>query len=773
MSSPLAKFWGLLCSLALVVTMLGAPGAQAAPAGVGEARSLGVPLRDTLLIGGIVGTIPDGTRVLWSVVSGTPAYVNAVDPTTGEVRVRVPLPGGQGSYAIRQAPDGTLYVATYNAAHLFRIAPGSTVAEDLGNPVPGETYIWSLALAPDGMLYGGTSPGGKVFSYDTSTGAVRDYGRIAAGQTYVKSLAWADGKLYGGAYASWEVTELDPVTGTTRPLPVPPGVEPAGKQVYDLNAWDGFLYARGDSAFPGTLHVYDLASGAWVHRVDGAAGLDVSPPGDDGRVWFFRQYEAGSSELVGFDPRTGAVQRTGLKAWGRIVNSRGIGWAEVNDPDYPGQSIVALGWRSMMFRFNPTTGATSTLRAQIPGEPTPVLALAAGDSGQVWAGGFLQGGIARVATADGATEYKRFSQVEHMLWHDGELIIGAYPDARVYRYDPARTWYSPEYSDEAPTQEANPLKLLDLKSHGQSRLKGLTVTAGKIVSGSTPANDTLGGTLAVMDRATGAVERIRDQLITDEGIFGLTSDGSSPVVYGVTTVAGGLSTTPPTQASATVFAYDVTTDAVLWEAHPDGAKTYQAIQMDAAGQLWMIATGKVLQLDPRTGAVVRTIDTGVTGSFELLALGEDGRSLYAMTGGSRVTLIDTLTGEATHLFDQAGSKMVHTNGELVFAVDTELVARAVPSTADLLPTIEATVRCTTVDLTVEGAREGDQLLVTGFWRGNKEQRVTVDASSWSSGKVPNWRSASSVIVRDGSVLEATRINLTRPDTCGPGGSRGR
>ncbi|MEV6104271.1 PQQ-binding-like beta-propeller repeat protein [Streptomyces sp. NPDC051940] len=647
---------------------LGVPPVPAGP------RSLGVPLQDVLLIGGTVGTMADGRRVIWSASSGTPAYLNAVDPTSGEPLLSVPLPGAGGAYGVEQAPDGTVYVGTYGTGRLFRLAPGATQAEDLGVPIAGETFVWNLVVAPDGTVYGGTSPGGKVFSFTPATRQFHDFGVMAPGETYVKSIAYADGKVYAGAYASWKLTELDVATGARRSLPAPPGLtDPAGKVVNDLRARGRFLYAR-EGTFPGPLRVYDLTTGAWTDTVEGAAGLDVSPPGPDGRVWFFRQFEAGSSELVGYDPVTRSQQRTGLKSYGRVVNTRGIGWAPVAADGYPGDSIVGLLWRGLMFRYNPDTGQFATLRTAIPGQPTQILALASGPRGKVYAGGFLQGGLATVSTKDGAADYHRFSQIESLLPTGQGLFIGAYPDARVYRYDPGRPWYSAEYSDEAPGGAENPVKLLDLKSHVQSRPQGVAATAGKVVVGSTPSGDTLGGSLSVLDARTGAVDTVVDNLVTDEGITALT--GRDGIVYGTTTVAGGLSTTPPTQDRATVFAYDVTSGRTLWEANPSpAARTISAITLDARGRLWSVVDGDVLQLDPRTGRTLRTLDTtaGHTGAGQL-ALDETGTTLYGLVGGKDVLAVDTDTGKWRPLFQQTALRMVYNAGELVFARDAELIA---------------------------------------------------------------------------------------------------
>ncbi|UWE11110.1 outer membrane protein assembly factor BamB family protein [Actinacidiphila bryophytorum] len=679
MRHPRTTLLAVTAALLAALTAGGLPSAAAAPpagpAPVGP-RSLGVPLEDTLLIGGTAGTMADGHHVMWSASSGTPAVLNAVDPTTGAPLLSVPLTGASGAYGVEQAADGTVYAGTYGDGKLFRLAPGATSAEDLGVPIPGETYVWGIVVAPDGTVYGGTSPGGKVFSWNPQTRAFHDFGAMAAGETYVKSIAYADGKVYAGAYASWKITELDPATGAKRQLPAPPGMtDPTGRVVNDLRAYGHFLYAR-EGTFPGPLRVYDLATGAWTDTVDGAAGLDVTPPGPDGRVWFFRQYEAGSAELVGYDPQTHAVQRTGLMSYGRIVNTRGIGWAPVDADGYPGDSIVALGWRGLMFRYNPTTGQSSTVRTSVAGQPTQILALASGPKGQVYAGGFLQGGLATVSTADGSAQYQRFSQIESLLPTAQGLLIGAYPDARVYRYDPAQPWYSSEYSDEAPSGTENPVKLLDLHAHVQSRLQGLATTAGRIVTGSTPSGDTLGGTLSVLDARTGAVEKVLDNFVTDEGITSLTARNG--VVYGTTTVAGGLSTTPTTQDRATVFAYDVATGRKLWEVNPSAtAASINAITFDKRGRLWTVVDGDVLRLDPATGRTLHRLDTtaGSSGAAAAqLALGADGTTLYALVGGQHVVRVDTNSRKWRPLLDQPALRMVYNAGQLVFADDAELVS---------------------------------------------------------------------------------------------------
>ena len=105
------------------------PSVAASPAEQQRLTSLGIPLRDVLLIGGTVAPGPSGTPVLWSVSSGTPARLNAVDPATGTAVARYDLPTAGGSYAIDSSPDGSVYVGTYGDGRLFRwtAAGGVTV----------------------------------------------------------------------------------------------------------------------------------------------------------------------------------------------------------------------------------------------------------------------------------------------------------------------------------------------------------------------------------------------------------------------------------------------------------------------------------------------------------------------------------------------------------------------------------------------------------------------------------------------------------------------
>lgn len=70
-----------------------------------------------------------------------------------------------------------------------------------------------------------------------------------------------------------------------------------GKWAYDVNVAGGYLYVRYGAATPGLLHVWDVAAGQWIDKVEPAHGLDVSPPDEEGRVYFVKAGELAPASL--------------------------------------------------------------------------------------------------------------------------------------------------------------------------------------------------------------------------------------------------------------------------------------------------------------------------------------------------------------------------------------------------------------------------------------------------------------------------------------------
>ncbi|MBB4942604.1 hypothetical protein FHR32_006990 [Streptosporangium album] len=635
----------------------------------GKITELGVPLQDVLLIGGVVAPGPGGATVLWAVSSGTPAHLNAIDPATGAEVARYDLPGAGGSWAVDVTPDGSVYVGGYGDGRLYRWTERDGV-RDLGRPVASDNFIWSVAPGQGATVYGGTSPGGRLFGYDPATG-VRDYGKLSPTHAYVRSVSTAGGKIYAGTEAPAALFEVDAASGASRQLPLPDGFNPAGQWAYDVNAADGYLYVRFGGASPGPLHVWDIAAGAWVDKLDAVHGLDVSLPDEQGRVYLIK-----SGELVGYDPRTHAVTGTGVPITGRVANSRGIGWAELGLPDYPGKSVVGMLWRGLMFRYNPQTGAKSFVQTAVRGEPIDITALSEGPDHRVYAGGFLNGGFAAVDPETGQTrEFHTFSQSEDMVSHKGRLYVGAYPEARVYSYDPKLPWNSTEYSPSPePGPAPNPARLFDFAADKQIRPRAM-VSAGKYLAvGTMPDLGQLGGVFALWDPDEGVLKTARRNVVKDQSIVSLAyRDG---VVYGGTSIYSGQTATPPTQPEAKLFAWSVRENRLLWEMTPaPGKPAVSGLTFDPLGRLWGIAGGEVFAVSPTLRKVVSrvTLSDSKSAGGQLVYNPRD-LTLYGTHAGSSVFSLSPLTGRHTVLKEGPVHQLaVHRSGDVYFAEGPKLL----------------------------------------------------------------------------------------------------
>ncbi len=676
----------------------------------GEITSLGTPLQDVLLIGGTLGAGPDGTPVLWSASSGAPAHLNAVDPATGEAVGRYDLTGAGGSWAVDAGADGSVYVGTYGAAGLYRWTASGGV-EALGNPIAGETFVWDVTVADDGQVYGGTSPTGKLFGYDPVTGEFRDYGRLSPAHAYVRSVAVHGDTIFAGTENPAAVFAVDRATGAGTALPVPDGLDVSTAWAYDVDVVGDHLYVRYGTASPSPLFVWDIAAGQWVDSIETAHGLEPSPPDEEGRVYLIV-----AGELVRYDPRDGSTVSTGMSFTGRVANTRGLGWAELGLPDYPGRSLVGLLWRGMMFRYNPTTGAQSFVQTTIEGEPIDITALSEGPDGRVYAGGFLNGGFAAVDPATGVREeFHTFSQSEAMTTHDGKLYIGAYPDARVYGYDPALPWHSPEYSPSPePGAADNPARLFDFKADRQIRPRALASAGDHLAVGTMPDLGELGGVFALYDAAGGELVHAERDLIDDESIIALTyRDG---VVYGATSIYGGQSATPPTQPEATVFAWSVAERRLLWELNPaQGKPTIGGLTFDSAGRLWGLAGTSLFAIDVSAAEVVERLSFGTSGSSSGdLVLNLVDSLLYASPAGNRLVRVDpsTLateqlrTGTTTHL-------AAHSSGDVYLSSGNELLRFTPTCTTTVTGTHRGALTASSGTLCLDHATVLGSVTVTG------------------------------------------------------------
>lgn len=595
-----------------------------------------------------------GEMVGYLGVYGSPASLIEVDLETGEVLRSTSLPGAGGVWGIDVSDDGLVYAGTLSNGALYRWDPDAGDAELLGKPVAGEAYVNALTVAPDGMVYGGTFPNGHVFSYDPAahaaadfSTAVEDFGQVVPDATYTRSIHWHLGKVYAGAGTPAQLVELDPATGILRVLEAPAHV-PAGEMVYGIESAGDLVSVRYE--FPGNLMLFDPATEEWSPLGE-SAGLMASPLSEAGEI-YFRGAEGG---LVAFDVHSKTLRQTGFTS---IPNMRRSGWVQLEDPKFPGETLVWFDSTGNLYRYNPESGASDVVPAQAPGVPVAIHSIGVGGDGRVYTSAYVSGGLVSYDPASGerVDHDTGIGQADSYYTDGSRLWIGAYTKAQLWEFDTT------------PDEEGEGSAVLHftLAEQRQDRPMALTKLGDTVVMGTVAEYGRNGGALTVYEPEGDTAEpKVYPDVVDNHSVVALATDpgSSSRIVYGGTSVDGGLGSTPKA-SQGKVFAFDVDRGEVLWET--DGAPGERAVPglvMTPSGTLWGVGTGTIFEIDPADGTVLRTqrlVDSGtadVVWTGSAIDLGPDG-NLYVWAG-RQIMRVDPKTMEVTPL----------TAGAIAFAAD--------------------------------------------------------------------------------------------------------
>ncbi|CAG7617241.1 hypothetical protein PAESOLCIP111_01999 [Paenibacillus solanacearum] len=306
-------------------------------------RTLGIPMRMVNTPDASFGKGPAGEDWMYVVCTGQPAILSIIDVRTGSRVQSFELEGAEASWGSVVDPFGHLYIGTTGRGLLYRYVPGGDKPEKLGSP-PGETHHWRIASDERGNIYSGTYPNGKVYRYDPQQRTFTDYGTMAAGEQYVRSVACGHGKVYAGTgSAQAQLFEIDPVSGEKRAIPLPERFR-EHKEIYDLSVAGGLLFARltypvASSPLHNVTLVYDVQAQRWIDEWTSTPGWDVSPPDAEGHVYFKQ-----GSALMAYHLTDRRLTDTGLDI-SRVEATRGFGWIELPDKDFPGPSLVSSNMR--------------------------------------------------------------------------------------------------------------------------------------------------------------------------------------------------------------------------------------------------------------------------------------------------------------------------------------------------------------------------------------------------------------------------------------------
>lgn len=641
--------------------------AQGAPVKGYASAGLNQPLDGFSNTNVTAATVIAGRAKLFSVVSGMPAELQMIDVQSGAVEVRRPLPETTVGWGLTTGADGSLYVAG-SGGHLFRYFPSSGTLRDLGRVTARATTVWDLEKGTDGRIWGVSYPSAELWSYDPSTDRITSRGSVSSSHAYARSLALSSGYAYvgiGSTYPALIRVSLADGSKTRIALPVPV----TSGSVSDVEALGRYLLVRtpaGRSAsgvdYAGGRRLYDTRTGSWSV----AANMVAQTPSEmDSRGRF---YYLSYQKLWSVDGNTGvktSAAPTSMAA-GRdrmVVKANLDGvlgeWMLAYDTSGVVRAIELGSFRERSFpvSFQPT-------KMQIK-------SLDAGPAGSVYAGGF---GGASLAVVQPATGQRRqypaapggkdvIGEVEGTTSHGSHQYLGTYTEGKVFRYDTTRAW----------ADGSNPKLLTTLgTSHRQDRPMSWATSGARTFFGTVPKYGVLGGVLGIIANDN-SVPVIVPEPVVDQSIVGLAASGN--VVYGGTSRWGGLGATP-TQKSAKVFAYDAPTRRKLWEATPiAGAEAFGAVSIGPGGSLWAASGPLLVELDPRTGALLRKVmiypAPATTGAIYRNADLVHADGVFYLAAMDKVYVVDPATlrvttavpsGASTQQLALAGSRVYYGSG---------------------------------------------------------------------------------------------------------------
>jgi len=585
--------------------------------------------------------VENGIPVMYTTVTGgsdNPAMFCVIDMTNYSLIRAMPLEQGNGG-ADGHILDSKGNVYTIARNGIYRYTPGSASVERLAG-VPGATALYGLAIDEHDTIYGGTYPTGSVFKFDTVNEELTVFPQLSPGREYVRSVAYYEGVLYAGTGAIGELWKMDPATGEAVKIPFPETslytVPSEVKQMYTLSIAGSLMFILTSNQ---NLLIYDLEAQDWY---DGWStdeqhrryyrGMYVSPP-LDGKVYLNME-----REFYSFDLATGEMEATGIPYEQYL---RGVGWVELGNEegDMPGKSLATL-YNGGIVLVNFTTKKMKVYDPVVPGQAVSIQSLEFGPDGKLYGAGYLGAFGARYDTQTGQKEEFNMGQAEGMVPYNGKMMFGVYSGAYIYEMDPA-----------LPIQPGENPKMIHHIGGKEDRPFAMAAGGGKLFVGTIPKIGTLGGALSIYDGSSWVTY---EDLIHNQSIMGLAYREGTGLLYGSTTVWGGLNI-EPTEAYAKIFVWDVAEGKLVKEFVPGikqqnniGPKAIGALTFGPDGLLWGAAYGTLFAMDPDTFEIVKEKEIHPTNwAFShswvptKLRWGDDG-FLYTTLGGV-LTVVDPQT----------------------------------------------------------------------------------------------------------------------------------
>lgn len=631
----------------------------------GQITDLGVAMQSINVRLSAVGELEDGTPVGYLFSDGEPVSLDVVDLRSGGLLDHHEMDPYTVASSIAVADDGTVYlsVRSPNDATLWRYTPAEAQLEQVATGIAGEEMLRTLDVDGD-TLYGTTYPNANVYALNLGTEEIIEYGRIAPEGDYAWGLDAEQGRVWVGAGTPAQLLTLDPDDGTTSSVALPEAVAEQGEFIQRIETYGDLTIVSHREIDGISAHLHDGAD--WVDTLDIAGMWHYTEDTADGAFFYLDT----NFRLWSYDVEAKTATQEDLTGTGiedALGGTSQMFLTELGGAEFPGKTVLGVRPDGQIWRYNLQTGHSDVLETGTQGAPVTIMSLAPGGDRQVYVGAYLSAGVmARIDPAtDEITPVDGPEQADAITAHGSSTFIGTYPNAEIYQADHGEPW---EWG-------TNPRHVLTLgrAETGQDRPRHMTSTGDLVAIGTIPNYGELGGGLTLFDPETGEHEFTRD-VVADQSVTDLTHSGG--VVYGGTSIHGGLDSTP-TQETAELFAWDIEEGLIASSPVVDGAEVIHSLTFDSDGRLWAMAdTGELVAYDTTGHDVVRSIDTGIAhsniwGSSSALDLNPQDGLIYGSAGG-RLFSFDPDTEDITILVESGVQRSTLADGDIFYTDATNV-----------------------------------------------------------------------------------------------------
>jgi hypothetical protein len=646
----------LLSVLAVFVLV---PAAGCAVESAGKFEDLGVQITSMTLQGTTFARdSKTGRDLVCTVIRGEPAKLLVFDVKSGDLLHRLTLEGAHGAWNANTASDGSVYVGADDNGHLYRWIVGEKEIQDLGQVAKDQSFVWDVAPGANGEVFCGTYPGCGVVRYHPNDGFTDvGTGPVAPGEDYVRALSYdpASRHVFAGVGAHAHLIEVDPKTGEKKNI-LPPQYKDK-KFAYGVDVVAGKIFVMiSDDA---KSIVIDLKTREEEASIP--CGLQIiSPKSPYGEQVYFNS----GGKVSVYDLMTKKHEE--VEAMGNLPVIA-LNWVKFDEPDFPGETLVAMTARGKLVRYHPKTGKSDARQLAVPPESVPIQSIVTGPDGNIYCGGYLVGGFTRFdPKSDKHEQIGNAGQPEGMgVYGDSKIYMGIYPRARLKAFDVTK-----------PYSDTNPKQFEELDRFDQDRPFAVlgVESLKKVFFGSVSDYGTLGGALSVHDVATGKTE-VHRNVVKDQSVVSLAY--ANEMIVGGTTIAGGLGI-KPTETEAKLFVWDPAKNEKVFETAPvPGARMISGLMVGPDKNVWGIANGELFIFDVAGRKVVTrkrlfpaSTSTSATASATTsattsaragwrdatMAIHPDG-NVYGTAGG-RLFRVDAKTMEMTVIRRKSGSGLL-------------------------------------------------------------------------------------------------------------------